>query len=184
MLSQPRETILFNPPIPNEGSWMVGLTSLELYNYLHNISGHNNKFELYIFPESKIGGILHENVRDDIEKDLDISDITPTDLQAQIIGPIIIIEYREVSNRMEDGGYMNILEGYTSSILQDFEGYIRTEVDLVEDDIRLVLDKYNSSFITYELQPWIYTFKDLSEVLSRNMMELTTRLILNLMTLA
>ena len=35
---------------------------------------------------------------------------------------------------------------------------------MVEDDI-LVLDKYNSSFITYELDPGIYTFKDLSEAL-------------------
>ena len=41
----------------------------------------------------------------------------------------------------------------------------RTQVDLDEDDIRLVLDEYNSKFITYELQPGIYTFKDISEVL-------------------
>ena len=36
---------------------------------------------------------------------------------------------------------------------------------LIEDDIKLVLDEYNSSFITYELQPGIYTFKDISEAL-------------------
>ena len=36
---------------------------------------------------------------------------------------------------------------------------------MVEDDIKLVLDKYNSSFITYKLQPGIYTFKDISEAL-------------------
>ena len=29
----------------------------------------------------------------------------------------------------------------------------------------MILDKYNPSFITYELQPGIYTFKDLSEAL-------------------
>ena len=51
------------------------------------------------------------------------------------------------------------------SVFQDFESYLRTEVDLVEDDIKLVLDEYNSSFITYELQPGIYTFKDISEAL-------------------
>ena len=34
-----------------------------------------------------------------------------------------------------------------------------------EDKIRLVLDEYNSSFITYELEPGIYTFNDLSETL-------------------
>ena len=52
---------------------------------------------------------------------------------------------------MEDGGYMNILSGCRNSIFQDFESYLRTEVDLVEDDIRLVSDKYNSSFNTYEI---------------------------------
>ena len=34
---------------------------------------------------------------------------------------------------------------------------------MVEDDIRLVLDKYNSSFFTYEIEPGIYTLKDISE---------------------
>ena len=63
------------------------------------------------------------------------------------MGPIIIEEYRkEVSKRKEDGGYMNILAGYHSSIFQDLGTYQRTENDLVEDDIRLVLDKYNSGF--------------------------------------
>ena len=97
---------------------------------------------------------------------MDISDITATDLQDDIIGPIIIEEYREqVTKRMEDGGYMNILSGYPRSVFQDFESYLRTEIDLVEDDIKLVLDKYNSSFITHELDPGIYTYKDLSKAL-------------------
>ena len=66
---------------------------------------------------------------------------------------------------MEDGGYMNIIAGYVSSVFQDFESYLRTEVDLVEDDVKLVLDEYISSFITYELETGIYTFKDISEAL-------------------
>ena len=66
---------------------------------------------------------------------------------------------------MEDGQYMNILSIYTSSVFQDIESFLRTQIDLVEDDIKLVLDEYNSSFIAYELQPVIYTFKDFSEVL-------------------
>ena len=48
---------------------------------------------------------------------------------------------------------------------QDFESFLRTEIDLVEDDIRLVLDEFNSGFITYKLEPGIYTFNDLSEAL-------------------
>ena len=34
---------------------------------------------------------------------------------------------------------------------------------MVEVDIRLVLDEYNSKFITYEKEPGFYTFEDLSE---------------------
>ena len=58
---------------------------------------------------------------------------------------------------------MNVLAGYTSSVFQDFESYLRTEVDLVEDSIRLILHKYNSIFITFELELGIYNFRDLSE---------------------
>ena len=97
---------------------------------------------------------------------MDIEDITTADLQDDIIGPIIIEEYNEqVTKRMNDEQYMNILAIYTSSVFQDFESFLRTQIDLVEDDIKLVLDEYNSNFITYELEPGIYTFKDISEAL-------------------
>ena len=160
-----RETFHFKPPIQINGNWMIGLTDLEVYNSIFNIK-QNNKFELYKFPDEKSGGVSYEKVRDEIERDLDISDITSTDLQDDIIGPIIIEEYREqVTKRMKDDKYMKILAGYVSSVFQNFENYLRTEVDLVQDDVKLVLDEYNSSFITYELDPGIYTYKDISKAL-------------------
>ena len=161
---KPRDTFLFNPPIQLKEDSMIGLTNLEVYNSVLNITEENNKFELFVFPDSKIRGISYEKVRDEIEKDFDVSDFTDTDLQDEKIGPIILKEYREqVTKRMEDGGYMNFLSGYLSSVFQDFESYLRTEVDLFEDDIRLLLKKYKSSFITYESDPGFYTFKDLPE---------------------
>ena len=66
---------------------------------------------------------------------------------------------------MKDDKYMLILAMYVDSIFQYFESFLRTEINWVHDDIRLVLDEYNSSFNTYELEPGIYTFKDISEVL-------------------
>ena len=145
---------------------MIGLADLEVYNSISNITEQNNKLHLYLFPEEKAGGVSDTKVRDEIEKDLDISDITATDLQDDIIGPIIIEENKEqVTKRMKDEQYMSILAMYIDSVFQDFESFLRTEVDLVEDDIKLVLDEYNSSFITYELEPGIYTYKDLSETL-------------------
>ena len=163
---KPRETFHFNPPIQINGNWMIGLVNLEVYNSVFNITEQNNKFELYKFPDEKAGGVTYEKVRDEIEKDFGFSDITAIDLQDDVIGPIIIEEYREqVTKRMKDDKYMRILSQYTNSVFQDFESFLRTEVDLVEDDIKLVLDEYNSSFVTYELDPGIYTFKDISEAL-------------------
>ena len=164
-LTRSRETFHFDPPIQINEDWMLGLVDLQVFNSIFNIT-EENKFELYKFPVEKIGGISYEKVRDEIDRDLDNSDITAADLQDDIICPIIIEEYRnQVTKRMKVDKYMHIVGFCNRSIFQDFESYLRTEVDLVENDIRLVLDQCNSSFITYELQPGIYTFKDISKAL-------------------
>ena len=145
---------------------MIELTDLEVYNSNFNISEENNNFELYKFPDEEAGGISYSKVEVEIEKDLGISDITDADSQDDIIDPIFIKEYIEqVTRRMKDGQYMNILSIYTSSKFQDFESFLRTQIDLVEDDIKLVLDEYNSIFMTFKFTPGLYTFKDLSEAL-------------------
>ena len=119
--------------------WFNRLRSIQVF---FNITEENNKFELYKFPDEKAGDVTYEKVREEIEKDLNISDITATDLQDDLIAPIIIEEYREqVSKRMKDEQYMNILAIYKSSVFQDFEIFLRTQIDLVEDDIKLVLDE-------------------------------------------
>ena len=56
---------------------------------------------------------------------------------------------------------------YTQSPFRDFESYLRILTGLNEDDIHIILKQYNSKFITYETSPGTYTFKDISEVLSR-----------------
>ena len=165
-LNKSRKTFHFNLPVEVKESWMIGLRKLEVYNSFFNITEENKKFELYKFPDEKAGGISYEKVRIDIEKVLDIPDIKTAELQDDTIGPNTIEEFREkVTKRKENVGYRNVISGYPSSVFQDFESYLRTEIDLVEDDSRLVLDKINSCFITSELKPGIYTFKDLSEAL-------------------
>ena len=165
-MNKSRETFHFKPPIQIKGDWMIGLTDLEVYNSIFNITEENNKFELYKFPDEKAGGVTYEKVRDEIEKDLDIEDITAEDLQDDIIVPLIIEEYNEqVTKRMNDEQYMNILAIYTRSVFQDFESFLRTQIDLVEDDIKLVLDENNSNFVTYESVPGIYSYRDMAEAL-------------------
>ena len=153
---KPRESLHFNPYIQIKGDWMIRLTDLEAHNSIFNINTTKNKFKLYKFPDEKAGGVSYEKVRDETEKNLDISDITATNLQDEIIAPIIIKEYREqVTKRMKGDEYMPILAMYVDSIFQDFESFLETEIDLVENGIRLVLNEYSSSFITYELEPGI-----------------------------
>ena len=56
-INRPKQTISFNPLISVEGSWMIGLTSLEVCNSIFNITEQINKLEIYIFPVSKTGGL-------------------------------------------------------------------------------------------------------------------------------
>ena len=65
---------------------------------------------------------------------------------------------------MKNDKDMDNIGFYIMSKVQDFERCLRTEINLVEDDIRLVLEDFNSSLITYELEARILNFKDLSEV--------------------
>ena len=126
-MNKSRKIFHFKPAIQVKEDWMLGLTDLEVYNSIFDITEENNKFEVYKFTDEKAGGISYAKVRDEIEKDLDLSDITAVDLQDDLIDPIIIEKYKEqVSKRMKDEHYMNILSIYTSSVFQDFESFLRT----------------------------------------------------------
>ena len=52
---------------------------------------------------------------------------------------------------------------------QYFECFVRSKFDLLENDIRLVFRYYFSGFISHEIPPVIYYFKDLTAVLSRDL---------------
>ena len=138
-LTKPRENFCFKPPNPIEGSWMIGLTSSEVYNFISITTGANNKFIIYAFAQLKNSGVSHEKVKKEIERDLEVSDIRANDLQDETIGQIIIKEYRKQESKgMKLDKHLIILAVYKSSIVQDFETFFKTDVDLMEDDKRLV----------------------------------------------
>ena len=106
---QSKQTLHFEPPIPIQGFWIISLTDLEVYNSIFNRKTTNEKLKLYKFPDEKAGGFSYEKIRDEIEKDSDISDITASDLQHEKIAPVNNKEYRkQVTKRMEDDKYMLI----------------------------------------------------------------------------
>ena len=90
-----RETFHFNPPVEVKEDWVIGSTDLEVYTSLFNITEEKNKFELFKFPDEKGGGVSYQKVRDEIEEDLEITDIRTNDLQDELEGPIILDEYRQ-----------------------------------------------------------------------------------------
>ena len=63
-----KQTFHSKLPIPIEGSWMIGLTGLEVDNSLFNITEENNKYELYKFPDEKAGGVSYEKSEMRLEK--------------------------------------------------------------------------------------------------------------------
>ena len=63
-----RETFHFQPLISIEVSWMIGLTSLEVYNSIFNITGENNNFKQYKNLDQDSGGVSYEKIRDSFKK--------------------------------------------------------------------------------------------------------------------
>ena len=160
---KPRETFHFKPPISIEGEWMLGLTDLEVYNSIFNITEENNKFEIYRDTSDKFGFL---ELKDEIEVILDISHITDDHLDDEVLGPRIIDEFVKVSTEKKNtDGYMMLLLAYARSPFRDFEIYLRIVVRLDEEDLQLILKEYNSHFITYELPPGIYSYQDILDTI-------------------
>ena len=162
-MTKPLETFHFTPPMEIKGDWMLGLVDLEVYNSIFNITEENNKFELYRDTSAKFGFL---ELKDELEDIPNISHITNEHLDDEIIGPRIIDEFIKLSNEKKNSdGYMILLLGYSASSFRDFESYLRLVIGLDEEDIQLILNEYNSHFITYELTPGIYTIQDISNAI-------------------
>ena len=158
---KPREVIHFNPPIHIKGDWMLGLTGLEVYISFFKITTENTKFELYTdtFDEFSF-----EELKDELEEILDISNITYDHLEDETIALRIIQTYWDLrSKKPSTDGYIILLMGYATSLFRDFESYLTSVVGLDEDDIQLIVKQYNAHFVTYELDPANYTIEDLQE---------------------
>ena len=104
-----RETFHYSPPFQVKGDWMIGLTSLEVYNSIFNIKEVNNKFELYIDTSNKFGFLERKG---ELEEILYISHISQEHLQDDVIGPRIIDEFLKLSHEKKScDGYLIIILG-------------------------------------------------------------------------
>ena len=140
-MNKSRETFQFRPSIQIQGSWMLGLKDLEVYNSIFNITERNNKFEIYRDSCNKFGFL---DLKDELEEILNIPHISQKHLQDDEIGPRIIDEFYKLSHeKINSDGYMIILLGYAGSLFRDFESYLRNVVGFDEEDIQLILKLFN-----------------------------------------
>ena len=162
-MSKPRETFHFKPPFQINGDWIIGLTDLEVYNSIYNITEGNNRFEIYRDTSKKFGFL---ELKDELEEILNIPHITREHLDDEILGQRMIDEFFKLSHEKKNSdGYMILLLGYSKSPFRDFESYLRIVVGLDEEDILLIMKQYNSHFVTFELTPGIYTIRDISDAI-------------------
>ena len=136
-MDKSKQTFHFNPPIPIEGSWMIGLTSLELHNSIFDTTEENNRIELYRDNSNRFGFL---ELKDEPEDILNIPHISQEHLQDEIIGPRNIDEFLKLAKEKQSSdGYMILLQQYSRSPFREFESYLRMEVDSDEEDIQFVL---------------------------------------------
>ena len=66
-LTKPRKTFSFKLPISIEGSWMLGLTNLEIYNSIFKINTTKVKFEIYAEASDEF---TFTELKDELEENL------------------------------------------------------------------------------------------------------------------
>ena len=64
----------------------------KIYNFIFDITEENKKFELYT---ENFDEFSFTELKDELEKILNLSDITPKHLQHDIVGPRILTEYED-----------------------------------------------------------------------------------------
>ena len=150
----------FRPTIQIEGSWIIGLTSLDAYNYIFNITEENNKFELYRDNFDEMATLT--NV---VEEIFGYSDISSDEIKDHTLGPVIISIYKKIQlKKSSTDGYTIFLTAYAASTIRDFESYLRTTRELIKDDIQIILEQSMSKFVRYETLPGNYSVKENSEI--------------------
>ena len=74
---------------------MIGLTSLEVYTSIFNITERKTKIELYRDSSNKFGFL---ELKDQLGEILNISHVSQEHLPDEIIGPRIIDEFSKLSH--------------------------------------------------------------------------------------
>ena len=131
-----------------EGSWMIGLTTVEVYISIYNKTEENNKLELCTDPLDREFSITELN--DKVLEVHGLSDISIEVLKYEICGLNIIETYRKLSKEeSQTVVYFILILAYNQSSFRDIETYFRILSPLDENDIQLTLKQHNSIFFSH-----------------------------------
>ena len=130
--TQPRKIFSSKPSISTEGTWIIEVTSLEVYSSNFYITEENHKSELYTDTFHELS---FTETKDDLEGTLDFPNISQWHLQDEMIGPRIIKAIKKLeTEKRHTFGYFLLLLGYVRSPYRHFEIYLRIVFGLHEDD--------------------------------------------------
>ena len=120
-LIKPREIFSFRTPsnLGLDSKWMIVLTTLEVYLSVFITTKDSNNFEFYTdsFDEFSFA-----DIKEEFKETLGLSDITPTHLQHDLVGPHTHGAYEILgSEKLSTDIYLIIMMGYARSPLRDFE---------------------------------------------------------------
>ena len=120
-LNEPRGTFFFKPSI-NLGldfNWIIGLTNLEGYNSIFNITEQNNKIGLC--TDDSDDQFSFVELKDKVAELLHLSHVSPEDLQHELHGPDTIKTYGKLSiEKSKTDGYYLIMIAHRQSSFRDF----------------------------------------------------------------
>ena len=160
------QTFSFNPPINlvEEGTWLIGVTSLECTNSVFNITNENNSFSIII--PGHYGTESAEETIDELNKILELKSLEVHVKAVRERGVKIKIGDNEYKLSDFDTQKNEILEELKNVKYNDLEDLVH-RMQLTYDEIIDVLDlKYIPIKRTsYSLNPGIYEVTDINNIL-------------------
>ena len=132
------------------------------YNSIFKITEENKRFEVYT---DSFDEFSFEELRDELEEILSISDITPYHLQHEKKGRRVIEAYKKLKlEKSGTDGYIFLLMGYARSPFRGFKIYLRKVVGLDDVNIQSILKQYFLNFVTYKLNQGFTLFEILQRL--------------------
>ena len=142
---------------------MVGSTGLE-----KNISIfiQQNEIRISNINQTFFDEFSFTELKDELDQIPGVWDISRKHLQQEIGRPRYIEAYiTSVSEKSSTDGYFILSMEYVWSSFRVFESYRRNVYGLDKDDIRIILNQYESTFIAYEMLPGTYSVEDFPEAI-------------------